>query len=248
LHQVWRQLFAGFYLSEREVRDLFAGNRPPRRQRQPMRVFYYRNKNEYVTALARRQPRIAETLGIYFDAEKEAHFYATDEADAARGLPTLHHEAVHQLFQESRPSTRNIAALANFWIVEGVATYFESLVEHRDAHGASYFTIGEAGAGRLPAARERVLRDGYYVPLSQLTQFGKDELQRQPELPRLYSQAAGLATFLMDGEAGRYREPLVRFLSEIYAGRDDARTLANVTGVSLEELDAAYRRFLENLP
>jgi hypothetical protein len=37
-------------------------------------------------------------------------------------------------------------------------------------------------------------------------------------------------------------------LTDIYAGRDDARTLSTVTGVSLEELDAGYRRFLGNLP
>ena len=87
LHQVWRQLFAGFYLSEREVRELFAGKRQPRLLTQPMRVFYYRNKDEYVAALAKRQPRIAETLGIYFDNEKESHFYAGDDASAG----TLYH-------------------------------------------------------------------------------------------------------------------------------------------------------------
>jgi hypothetical protein len=248
LHQLWRQLFARFYLSDREVRELFAGNRPPRRQRQPMRVYYYRTKSEYVSALAKRQPRIAETLGIYFDVEKEAHFYGSDDQDATLSLATLQHEAVHQMFQESRPAARNIGALANTWIVEGIATYFESLRERRDESGNLYYTIGEADAGRLPAARERVLRDNFYVPLSQLTQFGKDELQRQPELAKLYTQSAGLATFLMDGEAGRFREPLVRYLTEIYAGRDDARTLATVTGVSLEDLDAGYRRFLGSLP
>lgn len=249
LHQIWRQLFAGYYLSDREVRELFAGRRPPRRQRQPMRVFYHRNKSEYVAALAKRQPRIAETLGIYFAAEEEAHFFANDDnGNTSQNLSTLCHEAVHQLFQESRPSSRNIGALANFWIIEGVATYFESLTEHHDEQAGLYYTIGEAAAGRLPAARERVLKDGFYVPLAQLTQWGKDDLQRQPELAKLYSQSAGLTAFLMDAEGGHYRERLVRYLTDIYAGRDDARTLATASGVSYEELDVAYRRFLERLP
>jgi len=248
LHQIWRQLFAGYYLSDREVRELFAGNRPPRRQRLPMRVFYHRSKSEYAAALAKRQPRIAETLGIYFDAEKEAHFFASDDHKTSRGLSTLYHEAVHQLFQESRPSARNVGVLANFWVIEGVATYFESLTEHDDKQAGLYYTIGEAAAGRLPAARERLLKDNFYVPLAQLTLWGKDDLQRQPELAKLYSQSAGLAAFLMDAEAGRYREPLVHYLTEIYAGRDDARTLSTATGVRYEELDAAYRRYLESLP
>ncbi|MEX0641423.1 MAG: hypothetical protein WD468_01915, partial [Pirellulales bacterium] len=67
LHQIWRQLFAGFYLPEREVRQLFEGDRAARGQSKPFRVFYYRNREEYDDALRRRQPRIGETLGIYFD-------------------------------------------------------------------------------------------------------------------------------------------------------------------------------------
>jgi hypothetical protein len=248
LHQVWRQLFAGFYLSEREVRELFAGRRLPRRQAQPMRVLYHRNKNEYVTALAKRQPRIAETIGIYFDAEKEAHFFASDAANDAQTMATLYHEAAHQLFQECRPSARHVGALANFWIIEGVATYFETLVEHNDRIAGLYYTIGEANRGRTPAARARLLTDNFYVPLAELSSWGKDDLQRQPELAKIYSQSAGLAAFLMDGDEGRYREPLVRFLNVVYAGRDNARTLATAAGVSLEELDAAYRRYLERLP
>jgi hypothetical protein len=52
----------------------------------------------------------------------------------------------------------------------------------------------------------------------------------------------------MDGDEGRYREPLVTYLMAVYAGRDDANSLADATGVSAAELDAAYRRFMESLP
>ena len=53
LHQVWRQLFASFYLTEREVRQLFAGERHARQRSKPFRVFYHRTKDEYVAALIR---------------------------------------------------------------------------------------------------------------------------------------------------------------------------------------------------
>ncbi len=244
LHQVWRQLFAGFYLSEREVKQLFVGERQARKRNRPFRVFYHRDKEGYVAALGRRQPRIAETIGIYFDAQREAHFFAGDEAD----IGTLYHEAVHQLFQETRTAARHVGDRANFWIVEGVATYFETLTEHRDERAGLYFTIGQSSAGRLPAARQRMLVGGYYVPLAELTRVGKDELQRYPDLAKLYSQATGLAAFLMDGREGCYREPLVRYLTAVYAGRDDAKTLQTVTGHDYAELDGQYRDFLESLP
>jgi hypothetical protein len=244
LHQVWRQLFAGFYLQEREVRQLFAGERDARGQSKPFRVYYYRNRADYADALRRRQPRIDETLGIYFDTFREAHFFAGEEQDAG----TLYHETVHQLFQESRPAAKMIGKSANFWIIEGVATYFETLAEHNDREAGLYYTVGESSAGRLPMARQRVLEDGYYMPLAELCKLNKSDVQRQPEIAKLYGQAAGLAAFLMDADDGRYREPLVTYLEAVYAGRDDAETLAHATGLSDEQLDAAYRRFMQSLP
>lgn len=277
LYQVWRQLFAGFYYSEKEVRGLFAGERISRIQARPFRVYYYRSREDYVESLRRRQPRIAETLGIYFDTMREAHFFASESTDVAAGgspaasslsstaaatggppvatsgaggrppVATLYHEAVHQLFLESKPSAKRIGAVANFWVVEGVANYFETLTEHVDPQVGLYYTIGEAAAGRLPSARKG-LGDGFYIPLTELVKLNQDELQRYPEVRKLYSEATGLAAFFVDGEKGRYREPLVRYLHAVYAGRDNAGTLAEVTETSTAELDAQYRRFMESLP
>lgn len=243
LHQVWRQLFAGFYYTEKEVRGLFAGDRNARTQIRPFRVFYYRDRDEYVSALRRRQPRVAETLGIYFDTFREAHFFAGDEKNAG----TLFHEAVHQLFQESKPTAKQVGTTANFWVIEGVASYFETLTEHEDPHAGLYFTVGELTAGRLPTARQR-LRDGFYIPLADLTRLGKVDVQRHPDVAKLYGQSTGLAAFLLHGEQGRYREPLVSFLQAVYAGRDDSLSLSTATGVGYNDLDNQYRRYLESLP
>jgi hypothetical protein len=240
---VWRQLFAGFALTEREVRALFAGQREPRLQVRPFRVYYHRTKDEYIAALERRQPRIAETLGIYFDKHREAHFFAGDDHDTG----TLYHEAVHQLFQESRPAAKHIGQTANFWIVEGVATYFETLREHAGSDCGPYFTVGQSTAGRLPAARDRLL-NGFYLPLAELTQLGKLDLQQHAQIAKLYSQSAGVTAFLMHGDGGRFREALVRYLAAVYAGRDFGDTLAEVTGYSFGELDGRYRRYMESLP
>lgn len=248
LYQIWRQLFAGYFYSEKEVRGLFAGERIARVQVRQFRVFYHRNRDEYVSALSRRQPMISETLGIYFDTNSEAHFFADDAGDDANApIATLYHEAVHQLFQESKPAARRTGESANFWVIEGVATYFETLTEHDDAKTGLYYTIGQLSAGRLPMARER-LEGNYYVPLAELTRLGKYDVQRRADVAKLYSQSSGLAAFLIDGEHGRYREPMVQYLEAVYTRRDNDQTLAEVTGASYSELDAAYRRFIESLP
>jgi hypothetical protein len=244
LFQAWRQLFAGFYLGEAEVARLFGGGRDPRKQVRPFRVLYHRDRQHYNSALRRRQPLVSKTLGIYFDTFREAHFFAGEGED----LPTLYHEAVHQLFQESKPKPRKpIAVVRNFWVIEGVAAYFETLTEHRDKHAGLYFTIGEHQVGRIPKARERYA-EGFYVPLPALITMGRNEVQRNPEIAKLYGQATALAAYLMDGEAGRYREPLVSYLEAVYTGRDNDDTLAEATKTSDIELDVAFRRYLESLP
>ena len=56
LHQVWRQLFAAFYLREHEVRG--GRRRPPASATsETFRVYYHRTKDEYVALQRRRQPR-----------------------------------------------------------------------------------------------------------------------------------------------------------------------------------------------
>lgn len=243
LLQVWRQLFAGYYLGDAEVRARFAGTRRARAPARPFNVIYHRDKAGYVAALRHKQPRIAETLGIYFDDLREAHFFADPDADRDLQRSTLYHEAVHQLFHETKRSKPGVGAEHNFWAVEGVATYFESLTPSADGG----YTIGSAAAGRLSAARDRV-REGYLVPLDAMASLGMSELQRRDDLPSLYSQMAGAATFLMHADDGRRRGAFVRYLRSLYAGRAKADALWRELDESPAEVQAAYRRWLLSNP
>ncbi len=158
---------------------------------------------------------------------------------------------MHQFFYESSPKpTRHLAGTANVWAVEGVACYFESLVERtvEPAVAGRCYTIGTAEAGRLQAARHRRIVDDFSVPLAELSALGMTDLQQRPDVAKLYSQSAGLATFFMDYENGKYRPAFRKLLEAVYAGRDEADTLAKLTGESYEHLDAQYREFMESLP
>lgn len=244
LYQIWQQLFGDFALKPSDLLKRFDGKAISGYRSKPFEVNYYRTREEYNTALIRQQPRIGMTLGIYFDTTRKAHFFAGEEQDAG----TIYHEAVHQLFHESGKSARRVGALSNAWLTEGVACYFESLVKQRDPQGRIAFTIGMPAAGRLPAARHRRLVDDYYVPLAELSALGLKDFQARTDLPRLYSQSAGLVTFLMQYQDGVYRPALVKTLQLLYAGRDQPSTLVDLTGRAFEELDLEYRRYLESLP
>lgn len=243
VYQLWRQLFAGCFVNEQEARDLFAGKRQPRGQSKPFKVVYYRTRDQYIAALRGRQPRIADTQGIYFDNLGASYFYATgDDNDVSARNATLYHEAVHQMFHESLGGGKNVGEPNNFWIVEGIAVYFESL----ERESNSKFTLGGSESGRLPAAIQRRMIDNYYIPLAELVTLGKDEMQRRDDLGPLYSQAAGLATFFMQYEGGRYRQPLARYLQAVYAGNATDNTLSDLCGTTYDQLDQQYLQFLQD--
>jgi hypothetical protein len=245
LYQVWRQLFGEFAMTPAELKARLEGKQATGFKRQPFRVIYHRSRAEYNTALLRRQPQIAITLGIYFDAQRESHFFAGEDQDAG----TIAHEAVHQFFYESAPRpTRHLGVTANAWALEGVACYFESLVEREDASGGSAYTIGTPESGRLPAARHRRVVDNYYVPLAELSALGMTDLQQRPDIARLYSQSAGLAAFFIDYNEGVYRGAFRELLRLAYAGRDQPDTLAELTGQDYGRLDREYQAFMAGLP
>lgn len=255
LYQLWRQLFGEFTATPKELQARLDGKPGEGFRRKPFRVVFHRSRDQYNAELQQRQPQIAMTLGIYFDALEESHFFAGEEQDPG----TINHEAVHQFFHESTGARRNVSATANAWAIEGVACYFESLIRQRveiepQAAGEAvqgevhWYTIGMLLAGRLPAARQRRLIDDYYVPLAKLSSLGKNDLQQRSDIAPLYSQSAGLASFFMDYDGGIYRTPFRQFLRNIYAGRDDVDTIIETTGKSFDQLDAQYRDFLESLP
>jgi hypothetical protein len=145
------------------------------------------------------------------------------------------------LFQESGQVVANVARKNNFWIVEGIACYMESLAAHDDGR---YFTLGGADAGRMAAARHRLLEDKFYVPLAELVHVGMESLQQDTRIAKLYSQCSGLADFFMHDGNGRYREALIHYLVAIYSGHATTRTLAEATGTNYETLDRQYREFM----
>jgi hypothetical protein len=154
--------------------------------------------------------------------------------------PIWNHEVTHQLFQECGDSVPDPGEMANVWILEGMAVYIESLVRHR-----GYCTVGGFEADRLQFARRAKLKGEFYLPLTQLVRLGREDLQKHPELARVYTQSAGLTHFLMNSRGGEFRNALTRYLLHVYRGSDDPDALAQAIGAPLADLDARYAEFLK---
>jgi hypothetical protein len=237
IHRLWRELFVRYYASEADVVALFDGHPKPLFSGVTRHnIVCFRDRDSYLRALRGAMPNIDVTIGMYIERNRQAYFFV-DEKDDDR---TLYHEATHQLFHESRPVAQDVAFRANFWIVEGIAMYMESL---RQENG--YYVLGGFEDDRVHAARYRLLHDKFYVPLAEFSSYGMERLQKDSRIATLYSQAAGLTSFLVYYDNGRYRDALVQYLVAVYTGRDTPTTLNALTGVSFPDLDKEYFAFME---
>jgi hypothetical protein len=275
LYDVWRQVFVGYYAKPAQVQQWFATTESSTSRPEPAvsgdptmkstpsagelsiapsaassgshklhQVVYFNDKQQYVDALKEAQPQIDMSIGFYSDNARTAYFFASDDPY----IGTLYHEATHQLFRETPPAAVDPGRKNNFWIVEAIACYMESLSEHQVLEGlpyGSYITVGGENAGRVPAARKRFLDDHFYVPLRELAAYGMNDLQHDARLPSIYSQISGQAWFLMHADQGRYRPALMNYLIAVYTGHAGMDTLEKLTGQKFEQLDQQYRDLLK---
>ena len=240
LYRVWKQLFVRYFATEAQVIALFDGRGRGQIQLPRHTVVYFRDRDFYNRFLKPTFPNIEISEGVYHAGK--AYFFASEGRDSdseERDRINLFHEATHQLFHESRPVAPNVGKDRNYWIIEGIAMYMETL---REENG--YHVLGGFDNLRMQAARYRLLQQNFYIPLEDFASHGMDYFQNGEELPRLYSQAAALTTFLIHYDNGRYRDALVAYLTAVYTGQDLPNTLVRLTGTSYEELDQQYRQFM----
>jgi len=248
-YRVWKQLFFRYFASDAQLAELFSGRARSRPVNLPRHgVVYFRNRDEYVQALSPIFPDLGVSVGIYVSSTQRAYFFADEDGKDAgerddNERRTLLHEATHQLFHESRRVAGDVGSRDNFWIIEGIAMYMETL---RQKDG--YHVLGGFHDARIKAARHRLLTDHFYVPLAEFASYGAERMQRDPRIKTLYSQAAGLTQFLIHYDGGRYRDQLLAYLIAVYSGRATVGTLSKLTGTSYPELDAQYLEFMRSAP
>lgn len=246
-YDFFTETFAAFFNTPEQLQKLFQGSSRsgrPTVKRDPYEVHYYRTRDEYNQRLAKKIPQIEITNGLYYTTDRVAYFF---DAPQENMDATLFHEATHQLFYETTPRDRSIADKNSFWIIEGIACYMESFQSD-----GGQLSVGDPDYDRFVAARYRFLVDGYYVPLERFSAMGMQAFQTDSvNLSKNYSQASGLAHFLMHYDDGEYRDALIEHLAQLYDDnprrRRGAQLLDELTGVSFEELDRQYAEYLKQL-
>ncbi len=190
--------------------------------RRKLRVVLFRDAEQYAKTLSKDVPGIERSTGFYSDARKTMCLYVGDVDDAA----TRRHELVHQLFREATRSRlgRGMPGEATeFWLVEGIAGYFESLFINGDqaidgdqAIVANQAVVGGWDSPRLQFARYRSLVGGDVMLIGELQQDGRLAAQKRDDLARWYAHAIAQTHRLADSEAMNDRIWLFRRLAALY--------------------------------
>ncbi|MDR3634157.1 MAG: DUF1570 domain-containing protein [Isosphaeraceae bacterium] len=217
----------------------------------PHEVYYFAWQPEFVEYLQPLQgPSIARSLGIYIpitgkDKRRPAYFFR----DGGGQLPvtaTLYHEVSHQLLFESglgdpEAYLRNDG---NYWVFEGLGTYFETLV--RTPKGA--LEVGGLVGRRIEAARAHLLEAQEYIPLDEFVSYSQDRFNAEKSVFLHYQEAHALALFFMQAKGRQYREGFLEYVSDAYKGkvrRLAGRTLESHLGVPYKTLDAELLTYLK---
>ena len=246
LFAVWSQLFAEFRLGNEVFRRAWDRGELPAGKRSKYRVVLFADRDEYINQLRRLEPQIALSQGVYRYQQRTAFFYYGDEFS----LANMRHEVVHQLFHEApvygstKGAGAGVGEEQDFWAIEGIAMYFETMRADPSLSHQGYYTVGGPDAERLQFARHRALNANEYTPMADLTMQGRETLQTNPRVRQLYSQSGGWAHFLMTGQQQAYRAAFRDYLYDLYKNKKSARTIAQRANVSFAELDNQYKQFL----
>ncbi|QDU37905.1 hypothetical protein Mal4_22240 [Maioricimonas rarisocia] len=248
-HRFFVRELAAFFNTPQQMQKLFDGGSAAVRGAGSRHIIhFYRNRQEFVLRLQRKQPNVAISNGLYLPSDRIAYFYHRPE-DPQANMETMYHEVTHQLLGESVRRTPDVGRDADFWLVEGIACYMESF---RRENGE--LTAGDPDHVRIYWAREYALRQDFIVPMQRLTQMGMREFRLGGDvatLQRYYAQSAGMTHFFMHYRDGIYREALIEHLARMYSPdarvRRRATTIAELAGVSFETLDQQYLEHLRTL-
>ena len=256
-HDFFKRTIPSFFETPEELEKKFIKKTKRARDQKPFVVHFYATREEYNRRLIGDVPQIAMTNGMYHD-DKIVHFYHDSES---QNDATLFHEATHQILDFHTEKDRMLAARArasktrqriqpwvvggdnNFWMIEGIACYMESLKEE-----GGRLTTGNRQFARFATAHQRIATGGYYMPMQKMSAMGRRAFQTDKNIAKNYTQASGFVHFLIHYNNGLYRNALVGFLTELYrpdlSSLNHIPSIAEQTGVPFEILDLQYRDYM----
>jgi hypothetical protein len=213
-------------------------------------VYYFASKKQFVDYLTPTYGAgIADSLGFYNPPKSgrsgrtPAYFYYYADGQ----LPVeanLYHEVSHQLLFETAGRNAYTANFGNYWVFEGLGTYFETVEPQPDGS----LEVGGMVGRRIEEAIKSLVDKELTIPLAQFVALDEDRFMGKGVYLR-YQQAEALTVFLMQWHEGAYREGFFDYVRDAYRGRikrGSGRKLEDRLGQTYVTLEAQFLAFLRD--
>jgi Protein of unknown function (DUF1570) len=217
----------------------------------PHSVYYFGSKNEYVDYLTQRQgPEIAQSLGFYDPPKAGANkrlpaYFFRDPNGQLPMTATLYHEVSHQLLFETAGSNGYTKNVGNYWVFEGLGTYFETISPQPDGS----IEVGGLVGRRMEEAIRSLVHQARIIPLAEFVDLDQASFNSKDQIYFHYQQAMALTVFLMQRQQGTYRDAFLDYVRDAYRGRikhGPGRSLQDRLGQPYAVIDGQFRAFLKN--
>jgi hypothetical protein len=214
-------------------------------------VYYFASRQEYVNYFRSKPdgPDLARSLGYYNPPKSSSGrapaYFFRDPGGQLPVTANLYHEVSHQLLFETAGSNAYTRNAGNYWVFEGLGTYFETVTQQPDGS----LEVGGLVGRRMEEAIKSLVRERRSMPLATFVTLRKSDFERDdPRVYLYYQQAMALATFLMQSHGGQYRDAFLDYVRDAYRGRIKERTgrsLQDRLGEPYSRLDVALLEFLK---
>jgi hypothetical protein len=236
------RVFIGYYDQVAGAKLLF--NRPDVKKQHV--VILFPTRAEYLIHVKQEMgndPLLRDSGGFYSPSIRKSRFYWNDNVEET--YRTLHHEVAHQLFAETKKTSRG-GSQGNNWVVEGIASYIETwkVIDGRWLPGY------EIENRRLQHTKS-FLDDNDDWTLGDFAKIGNKQFHKENRGLN-YAISGSLCHFFMHYDDERYKEDFVRFLSAYYEGKVSESSLVSYIKVEgdggvFATLDKQFRAYMSDL-
>jgi hypothetical protein len=213
-------------------------------------VVYFGSKDEFVERLRpQKGEQISGSLGFYDPPSKGSDrvpaYFFRDPDGQIPVTATLYHEVSHQLLFETAGHNYYTRNIGNFWVFEGLGTYFETVTPQPDGT----LEVGGVVGRRMEAALDSLVTHGHMIPLAEFVGYDENAFKDDTQIHLNYQQAMALAVFLMQWHQGTYRDAFLDYVRDAYGGRlrrSAGRALADRLGQPYAQIESQFLAFLKN--
>lgn len=225
--------------------DCFSGTIDASKITRPLEVHFYADVRRFKQAMRKIHPEREEGDGFFSTQDGIAHFFKvrTKVPNAVMtDREAVFHECTHQVMHQALGSIAPAVKKPHFWVVEGLAGYFEGLGVKDDARSPE-----ESRPNRLKFLAEHI-DQVKTLKLSTFFLYDQEALMKQGLSPEInYAVCAGLAYFLSTAQNGRTRDAFRRYALTVHEGKARGNTFREIFGSEPDDLQKEWETFLDGL-